>query len=153
MVDGDMPSSPDDKFVPNYWQVLKEYIEEAEHEGQVPEDFYDWVKDFTMYMEHLEDDTRIEIWRVKVMTPDENDLMGNALYGLMEINEDVVEGDKGAVDYDEEVAYNAAFREIVEREWIIEEPIDRTLLDPETNPDLPMGEPAVFGNGPSGSIN
>jgi len=100
---------------PVYWTQLKTYIEEAENEGAVPDTFPEWVKDFAMWLEATVD----EVYRVKVLTPDENDLMGNALYGLMEINEDVVEGDKDAVDYEEEVAYNEAFREIVEREWEI----------------------------------
>jgi hypothetical protein len=94
---------------PKYWQMVTEYVVEANADGNIPETFGDFLKDLALWVKGgTAEDTR-----VKVLTPEEDEFLGNELYSLLEINEDVNFG----VD-DEIAAANTYLRELVEREWV-----------------------------------
>jgi hypothetical protein len=94
---------------PKYWQSVTEYIIEANADGSIPETFGEFVKDLALWIKGGTDEDH----RVKVLTPEEDEYLGNELYSLLEINEDVNFG------HDDEItAANKHLRELVEREWV-----------------------------------
>lgn len=97
---------------PAYWKHLKEYVEEAEHEENVPETIGEFLKDFTVYWNELVPELAV---RTKVFTPEEADLLGNELYGHLEIAEDV---EFNLPEDGEEKAATRHLRELVQREWV-----------------------------------
>lgn len=99
---------------PKYWQALVEYVVEADADRNIPKTFRDFIQDFVIWLREVPDG---EDHRVKVLTEEENNFLGNYLYNCLEMEEhELRHADEDEVD--EVTKFVDFFGTVVRREWV-----------------------------------